>query len=55
MSSKFQFWYNAIRSHQNLKGQTPDEIWRGKAIPFTKNWTYIEFWNGLLQGFYARE
>jgi len=53
--AEFQFWYNAIRPHQNLKGQTPDEIWHGKAIPLTKNWTYVEFWNGVLQGFYARE
>ncbi|MBU1620964.1 MAG: integrase core domain-containing protein [Gammaproteobacteria bacterium] len=53
--AEFQFWYNAIRPHQNLKGQTPDEIWHGKAIPRSKNWTYVEFWNGVLQGFYARE
>ncbi|MDR7123164.1 integrase core domain-containing protein [Rheinheimera soli] len=53
--AEFQFWYNTIRPHQNLKGHTPDEIWHGKAIPQTKNWIYIEFWTGVLQGFYARE
>ena len=53
--AEFQFWYNAIRPHQNLKGHTPHEIWHGSAIPHSKNWTYVEFWNGVLQGFYARE
>ena len=53
--AEFQFWYNAIRPHQSLKGQTPDEIWHGSAIPQTKNWNYVEFWSGVLHGFYARE
>jgi putative transposase len=49
---EFRFWYNSVRTHNNLKGNTPAEVWskmqhnqRGEAV-------YISLWNGVLTGFY---
>ncbi len=53
---QFDFWYNAIRPHQNLDGLTPLEAWNG-IDPFTAPIKQIRFysaWDGLLTGFYLR-
>jgi len=50
----FRFWYNNVRTHNNLNGKTPDEVWRDidiyKRAP--KNIYYFNEWDGLLTGFY---
>ena len=51
----FRGWYNEVRPHQTLSGQTPMEIWRGTdtsrapkdVLPFSA-------WDGLLRGFRVR-
>ncbi|OGS74650.1 MAG: hypothetical protein A2063_10300 [Gallionellales bacterium GWA2_60_142] len=52
----FRYWYNHIRSHQNLDGCTPAEAWNGIA-PYAKparqeHW--FEAWDGLLTGYHLR-
>lgn len=52
----FSAWYNAVRPHQHLLGQTPIEAWNG-IDPYAHVPKHIEFfsaWNGLLTGFYLR-
>lgn len=29
---EFNWFYNHVRVHQNLRGLTPEEAWRGKAL-----------------------
>ncbi len=52
----FRHWYNTIRPHQNLGGQTPDEAWQGispyKTSPRSEHW-FTE-WDGLLTGIELR-
>ena len=53
---EFRFWYNNVRSHQNLGGQTPAEAWRGidqyASAPKSARW--FEAWDGWLKGDYLR-
>lgn len=52
----FSHWYNHIRPHQNLGGQTPYEAWHGidpyRTSPQSECW--FEAWEGLLQGYDLR-
>lgn len=53
---EFRFFYNHVRSHQNLAGATPAEAWAG-VDPHTarfKQEYWFEAWDGLLQGYYLR-
>lgn len=53
---EFRFFYNHVRSHQNLAGATPAEAWAG-VNPYTtrfKQEYWFEAWDGLLQGYYLR-
>ena len=53
---EFRFFYNHIRSHQNIGGATPAEAWAG-VNPYTtrfKQEYWFEAWDGLLQGYYLR-
>ena len=53
---EFRFFYNHIRSHQNLRGSTPAEAWAGVdpfADSFKKEY-WFEAWDGLLSGYYLR-
>jgi putative transposase len=53
---EFRFFYNHVRSHQNLGGRTPAEAWAG-IDPYTtklKDETWFEAWDGLLKGYYLR-
>lgn len=48
----FRHWYNHVRPHQNLNGQTPAEAWNG-INPYTKSpkqERWFEAWDGLLTG-----
>ncbi len=52
----FRFWYNHVRPHQHLGGNTPAEAWDGIS-PFAtkiKSEFWFEAWDGLLQGYYLR-
>ena len=50
----FRFWYNHVRTHQYLKGQTPAEVWSGQKLSTlkAKKEYYYEELDGLLRGFY---
>ena len=47
---EFRFWYNHVRTHMNLDGKTPVEIWSGKGIK--RQAEFYSTWDGLLQGFW---
>jgi transposase InsO family protein len=53
---EFRFFYNHVRSHQNLGGATPAEVWAGvdphKARFKREYW--FEAWDGLLAGYYLQ-
>ena len=50
---EFRFWYNHVRTHQHLKGNTPAQVWRSQitnkapTLPY-----YFSAWDNLLTGFY---
>jgi putative transposase len=53
---EFRFFYNHVRSHQNLDGATPAEAWAGvdpRTTRFKQEY-WFEGWDGLLQGYYLR-
>ena len=52
----FRYWYNHVRSHQNLDGRTPAEAWNG-IDPYTKpakQERWFGAWDGLLAGYCLR-
>lgn len=53
---EFRFFYNHVRSHQNLAGATPAEAWAGvdPHITRVKQEFWFETWDGLLAGYYLR-
>ena len=53
---EFRFFYNHVRSHQNLAGATPAEAWACVDPHSTrfKQEYWFEAWDGLLQGYYLR-
>ena len=50
----FRFWYNQVRTHNNLNGKTPEEVWKNSDIykHESENIYYFNEWDGLLTGFY---
>jgi hypothetical protein len=46
---EFRFWYNNVRTHMNLEGRTPIEIWSRKDIK--RQAEFYSSWDGLLQGY----
>jgi hypothetical protein len=51
----FRLWYNHVRTHQHLQGQTSVEVWNGVDVrkrPIRRVW--FEAWDGLLQGEYLQ-
>lgn len=50
----FRFWYNKVRTHNNLNGRTPEEVWLDIDIykQPSKDIYYFNEWDGLLSGFY---
>ncbi len=53
---EFRFFYNHVRSHQNLARATPAEAWAGVNPRVTrfKQEYWFEAWDGLLAGYYLR-
>ena len=53
---EFRFFYNHVRSHQNLAGATPAESWAGVNPHITRfrQEYWFEAWDGLLAGYYLR-
>lgn len=47
---EFRFWYNHVRTHMNLDGKTPIEVWRGKGTK--RHAEFYSAWDGLLQGYW---
>jgi len=47
--NEFRFWYNHVRTHMNLDGRTPIEVWLGKGIK--RQAEFYQAWDGLLQGY----
>jgi len=50
----FQFWYNNVRTHNNLSGKTPEEVWANISTHHysSEKAFYFNEWDGLLSGFY---
>ncbi len=46
----YQVWYNMIRSHSNLEGRTPAEVFNNKQPSGTAK--LVNAWDGVLSGFY---
>jgi len=48
----FQFWYNLVRTHNNLNGKTPDEVWYGIQVKQYgyNNAYYFNDWDGVVDG-----
>jgi putative transposase len=49
---EFQFFYNHIRPHQSLSGNTPMNAWRGYRTPKEENLDWFSNWNGELCGWH---
>ena len=49
---EFRFFYNHVRTHQNLKGKTPAEAWSKHLPDYTKQPQEIILWQGVLAGYY---
>ena len=45
----FRFWYNHVRTHMNLEGSTPIEVWLNKDIKPEAE--FYSAWDGLLTGY----
>jgi putative transposase len=54
--TEYRFFYNHVRTNQNLGGATPAEAWAGINPHITqfKQEFWFEAWDGLLQGYYLR-
>ena len=50
--NQFRCWYNHVRPHQQLGGQTPAEVWSGKSANKQGDSIYVNLWEGVLTGFY---
>jgi len=46
----FRFFYNHVRTHQNIGNRTPAEVWTGRG--FKRKAKFYSSWGGLLTGFY---
>jgi len=56
--SEFRFFYNHVRTHQNLDYNTPSEAWDNKTMMTSKTAKEICYYKGLcdnVAGFYYRE
>jgi putative transposase len=50
---EFRYWYNHIRTHNNLKGKTPAEVWSKQYHNQRGEAAYFSLWNDVLNGFYV--
>ena len=46
----FRFFYNHVRTHQNIDNRTPAEVWMGKG--FKRKAKFYSSWDSLLKGYY---
>ncbi len=46
----FRFWFNHVRTHQNIDDRTPAEVWSGKG--HKRQAYFYSSWGGLLTGFW---
>ncbi len=51
----YRAWYNHIRTHQNLAGLTPAEVWKGKRNKNAEKAQWVSAWHGVLCGYYVPE
>lgn len=49
----YQTWYNHIRTHSNLGGLTPAEVWQGRQNKNADQAQWISAWHGVLCGYYV--
>ncbi len=48
----FNAWYNHIRTHENIAGLTPAEMWQGRLKRHKNYYVEVSDWDGLLTGYY---
>lgn len=46
----FRFYYNYVRTHQNIDNKTPSEVWSSKS--FKRKGKFYSAWGGLLTGYW---
>lgn len=51
----YRTWYNQIRTHSNLSGLTPAEVWHGKRNKNADRVQWVSSWQGVLCGYYFPE
>ncbi len=51
--AEFRFWYNHIRYHQHLNGNTPANQWAGKSFNKEGVAYDVSLWHGVLSGIYV--
>ncbi|AWB66269.1 integrase [Saccharobesus litoralis] len=49
---RYQIWYNHIRPHSQLNGQTPMETFTNKPHNHKNQPVWVSDWDGVLSGFY---
>ena len=52
---RIRSWYNHLRPHQHLDGQTPAEAWSGRVPDRRRKPRWVAGWDGLLAGYYWPE
>ncbi|MES2822755.1 MAG: integrase core domain-containing protein [Pseudomonadota bacterium] len=50
--AEFRYWYNHVRTHNNLKGKAPAEAWSKIQCNKHGEAVYVSLWHGILNGFY---
>ena len=48
----FNIWYNHCRTHENIGGLTPKEMWLNKRDRNVIKAIWVNDWNGVLTGYY---
>ncbi len=46
----FRFWFNHVRTHQNIDDRTPAEVWSGKGCK--RQAYFYSTWGDFLTGFW---
>lgn len=49
----YRAWYNSVRTHSNLVGLTPAEVWKGKQNTNAEKAQWVSAWQGVLCGYYV--
>lgn len=48
----FNVWYNQLRTHENIGGFTPKEVWSNKRVLNYDDAVLATAWDGVLTGYY---